>query len=69
MFSIITLHKVILGGIITAVIIIAAIGLFVGLGGSEKIDIDDQSTNQEPYIPKKITLELSDGINMGEAGP
>jgi hypothetical protein len=69
MFSIIMLHKVILGGIITAVIIITVIGLSVGLVGESKIDITDQSTNQEPYIPKKITLELSDGINMGEAGP
>lgn len=69
MFSIIILHKVILGGIITAVIIIIIIGLSVGLIGESKIDTSDQSTNQEPYIPKKITLELSDGINMGEAGP
>ena len=69
MFYIRMLHKVILGGIITIVIIITVIGLFVGLGESEKIDIDDQSINQEPYVPKKITLELSDGINMGEAGP
>jgi hypothetical protein len=63
------LNKVILGGIITAVVIITAIGLFVGLGESGKTDVNDQSTNQEPYIPKKITIELSDGINMGEAGP
>lgn len=69
MFSIIILHKVILGGIIAAVIIITVIGLSVGLIGESKIDTADQSTNQEPYIPKKITLELSDGINMGEAGP
>ena len=67
MFSIIMLNKAILGGIIITVIIITAIGLFVGLGESEKIDIDDQSANQEPYIPKKITIELSDGINMGES--
>ena len=68
MFSFMMLNKAILGGIITAAIIIIAIGLFVVLGESENIDIGDQSVNQT-YIPKKITLELSDGINMGEAGP
>ena len=67
MFSIIMLNKAVLGGIITAVVIITAIGLFVGLGESGKIDVNDQSTNQESYIPKKITIELSDGINMGES--
>lgn len=61
------LNKAILGGIITTAIIIIAIG-FVVLGESENIDIGDQSVNQT-YIPKKITLELSDGIDMGEAGP
>ena len=66
MFSIIMLNKAILGGIIITIVIITAIGLFVGLGESGKNYIDDQSTNQEPYIPKKITIELSDGINMGE---
>lgn len=68
MFSFMILNKAILGGIITAAIIITAIGLFVVLGESENIYIDDQSANQT-YTPKKITLELSDGINMGEAGP
>lgn len=68
MFSIIMLNKAILGGIIITIVIITAIGLFVGLGELGKIDIE-QSPNQEPYIPKKITIELSDGINMGEAGP
>ena len=68
MFSFMMLNKAILGGIITTAIIIIAIGLFVVLGESENIDIGDQSVNQT-YIPKKITLELSDGINMGEAGP
>ncbi len=68
MFSFMMLNKAILGGIITAAIVITAIGLFVVLGESENIDTDDQSTNQE-YVPKKITLELSDGINMGETGP
>jgi hypothetical protein len=62
------LNKAILGGIITAAIIITAIGLFVVIDESENTNIDDQSVNQT-YIPKKITLELSDGINMGEAGP
>ena len=68
MFSFMMLNKAILGGIITAAIIITAVGLFAVLGESENINIDDQSANQT-YIPKKITLELSDGINMGEAGP
>ena len=67
MFSFMMLNKAILGGIITTAIIIIAIG-FVVLGESENIDIGDQSVNQT-YIPKKITLELSDGIDMGEAGP
>ena len=69
MFSIIMLNKIILGGLVTAVIIIAVVGLLVGLDKSEITTIDDTSTNQE-HIPKKITLELSDGFNMGEAaGP
>lgn len=67
MFSFMMLNKAILGGIITAAVIITTIGLFAVLGESENIDTDDQSTNQT-YTPKKITLELSDGINMGE-GP
>ena len=62
------LNKVILGGIVTAVIIITVVGLFVGLDNSAKLDIDDQTTSPETHVPKHITLELSDGINMGEAG-
>lgn len=68
MFSFRMLNKVILGGIITVAIIITSIGLFVMLDESENIDTDDKSTNQE-YVPKKITLELSDGFNIGETGP
>ena len=64
------LNKIIPVVIITAVIIITAVGLFSVLDKSEKLDIDNQSTNQEPNTPKKITLELTDGINMGEtSGP
>ena len=62
------MNKVILGGIIVAVIIITVIGLFVGLDNSEKLGIDNQ-TSQETPVPRHITLELSDGINMGEAVP
>ena len=65
MFFFMVLNKSILVGIIILVIIIITIGLFVVLGNSEKLDIDDQSTNQKPYTPKKITIELSDGVNMG----
>ena len=65
MFSFMVLNKSILVGIITLVIIIIAIGLFVVLGNSERLDIDDQSINDKPYIGKKITIELSDGVNMG----
>ena len=68
MSSFMMLNKAILWGIITAAIVITAVGLFAVLGESENINTDDQSTNQT-YIPKKITLELSDGINIGEAGP
>lgn len=69
MFSIVMLNKIILGGIVTAVIIIAVIGLLAGFDQSEISTIDDTS-NQEQPAPKKITLELSDGFNMGEAaGP
>ena len=65
MFSFMVLNKSILAGIIILVIIITAIGLFVVLNNSEKLDIDDQSTNQKPYIGKNITIELSDDVNMG----
>ena len=65
MFFFMVLNKSILAGIIILVIIITVIGLFVVLDNSEKLDIDDQSTNQKPYIAKKITIELSDGVNMG----
>lgn len=70
MFSIVLLNKIILGGIIAAVIIIAVIGLLAGSDQSEISTINNTSTNQEQHVPKKITLELSDGFNMGEAaGP
>lgn len=70
MFSIVVLNKIIVGGIIIAVIIMAVVGLLAGFDQSEISTIDDTSTNQEQNIPKKITLELSDGFNMGEAaGP
>ena len=65
MFFFMVLNKSILAGIIILVIIITVIGLFVVLGNSEKLDIDDQSTNQKPHIGKNITIELSDGVNMG----
>ena len=65
MFFFMVLNKSILAGIIILVIIITVIGLFVVLGNSEKLDIDDQSTNQKPYIGKNITIELSDDVNMG----
>jgi len=67
--SVMILQKVILGGIIIAVIIIAIIGVIGLTGESEKIKTNDQSINQEPYVPKHITLQLSDGINMGENNP
>ena len=60
------LNKIISVVIITAVIIIAAVGLFSVLDKSEKLDINNQSTNQEPNTSKKITLKLADGINIGE---
>lgn len=70
MFSITLLNKIILGGLVTVVIIITVVGLLAGLDKSEITTIDDQSTNQEQHVPKNITLELSDGFNMGEAaGP
>lgn len=68
MSSYMMLNKAILGGIIIAAVIITAIGLFVVIDESENTNVNNQSVNQT-YIPKKITLELSDGINMGEAGP
>lgn len=62
------LNKVIIGAII-AVIIIVAVGLFSVLEKSENLDSDDQSLDKESSTPKKITLELSDGINLNDGGP
>lgn len=61
------LNKIIIGAIIGAVIIIIAVGLFSVLEKPENLDIDDQSLN-ESSTPKKITLQLTDGINIGEGG-
>lgn len=62
------LNKVIIGAIIV-VIIIVAVGLFSVLEKSENLDSDDQSLDKESSTPKKITLELSDGINLNDGGP
>lgn len=64
------LNKIIFGGIIIVIVIITTIGLSVVFDNPEKLDINNQSTSQESYVPKKITLELSDGVNLGErSGP
>ena len=60
------MNKIIFGCIIIVIVIITAIGLSVAFDNPEKLDIDNQSTSQESYVPKKITLELSDGVNLGE---
>ena len=61
------LNKVIIGAII-GVIIIVAVGLFSVLEKSENLDSDDQSLDKESPTPKKITLELDDGINLSDGG-
>jgi hypothetical protein len=60
------LNKIIIGGIIIGVIIIAVLGYSIVAEETEIINIEEELSNEEVNTPKKVTIDISDGLTFGE---